>query len=254
MSSEPHSVLFRPPYKITIVESIVDQIMQQVQEGALQPGDRLPSERRLIEILGVSRSSVREALQGLTVMGLVEIRPGQGTFIASRHLLSSNNADLSVDLQHQMRLDYIEARREIECPITRLAAVRRTEEEIARLKSLMEACRLYEWNFRVETGLPSPHHALHLLVAEMTHNPFNVLVAENLMHAVPYALRLYELRTMDSQGLQQLRIDQTRLHGAIVRAINDGDGHAAYDAMNDHMDYELTVLDRVYGTNKAATL
>ena len=66
---------------MTLVESIIEQIVTQIHDGNLQPNDRLPSERQLIDMLGVGRSSVREALQGLSAMGLVEIRPGDGTFV-----------------------------------------------------------------------------------------------------------------------------------------------------------------------------
>jgi len=74
-------ITLKQPRKITLVASIVEQLVENIQNGTLQPGDKLPSERQLIEMLRVGRSSVREALQGLVMMGLVEIRPGQGTFV-----------------------------------------------------------------------------------------------------------------------------------------------------------------------------
>src|SRR5688500_11655529 len=107
-------IAFHRPRKVTLVEGVVEQIVAQIQSGNLKPGDRLPSERQLIETLQVGRSSVREALQGLAMMGLVEIRPGHGSFVA-------RNADAlapeigqpnhSTQLQYEMRLSLIEARR-----------------------------------------------------------------------------------------------------------------------------------------------
>jgi len=70
-------VSFTPPQKITIVQSIIKQILQQIQEQRLKPGDILPSERELITVLGVSRSSVREALPA----GLVRIEKNRGAFV-----------------------------------------------------------------------------------------------------------------------------------------------------------------------------
>lgn len=105
-----NEVVFHPPRKVTIVESIVDQMVAQIQEGKLNPGDRLPSERHLIDILGVSRSSVREALQGLMVMGLVESRPGQGTFVSAnraRLLPNLNSLAVADRLQREMRLQLV---------------------------------------------------------------------------------------------------------------------------------------------------
>src|SRR5437867_8832817 len=70
------------PIKSTrIYEEIVRQVKQMIAEGRLKSGDRLPPERDLAEKFVVSRSSVREALRALESLGLVEIRPGEGTFV-----------------------------------------------------------------------------------------------------------------------------------------------------------------------------
>src|SRR6187549_1095214 len=70
------------PRKVTVVESIVEQLVRQIQAGRLKPGDKLPSERQLIDMLNVGRSSIREALQGLAAIGVVESRAGQGSFVS----------------------------------------------------------------------------------------------------------------------------------------------------------------------------
>src|SRR5689334_22748078 len=81
-------LILEQPRKVTVVESIVEQIVRQIQVGRLKPGDKLPSERQLIEMLNVGRSSIREALQGLAAIGVVESRAGQGSFISNNiHLL-----------------------------------------------------------------------------------------------------------------------------------------------------------------------
>src|SRR5665647_336075 len=76
-----NEIKLQPPQKSTVVESIIEQLVEQIRDGRLQPGNKLPSERQLIAMLGVSRSSVRESLQGIAAMGLVEIRQGEGTFV-----------------------------------------------------------------------------------------------------------------------------------------------------------------------------
>jgi GntR family transcriptional regulator, transcriptional repressor for pyruvate dehydrogenase complex len=251
MSSKPSNVLFRPPHKVTIVASIMDQVVQQIQQGDLKPGDRLPSERQLIEMLGVSRSSVREALQGLTVMGLVETRPGQGTFITSRRVLPNTaSPTLSVDLQREMLRQYFETRRAIECPITRLAAIRRTADEAIHLRRLMDIYRRNAADMALEDVFPSPHQDLHLYVAQVSHNPFYISVVQDLMHAVPYALHAQELRTLDDVGAQRVTDDEIALHEAIVAAVCDSDGDAAYKAMDYHLDYEIALVDKVFGVDR----
>ena len=74
-------MVFKPIQQQKIYEKIVDQIRSMVSSGMLKPGDKLPAERVLAESLNVSRASVREALSALQLMGLVEIKPGEGTFI-----------------------------------------------------------------------------------------------------------------------------------------------------------------------------
>ena len=246
MTIEHSTMLLRPPRRLTIVESIIDEIVQQVQNGALKPGDRLPSERQLIAMLGVSRSSVREALQGLMVMGLIETRPGQGTLVTSKRLLPDmSSASLSLDLQREMRLHLVEARRAVESHVARLAALRRTAEEATRLMEIMDVVRHDYWNNSRKATAPNPHQELHLEVAVMAHNPFFTSVVEDLLQAVPYALHLLELNSLDDQGRQKLWDNHIAIHAAIAAAVCEGDGDAAFNAMSYHYDYEASVLERL---------
>ncbi len=247
MASEPNSVLFRPPRKVTIVESIVDQMVQQIQQGALKPGDRLPSERQLIDMLGVSRSSVREALQGLMVMGLVESRPGQGTFVTSRRAMpNANNPHLSDELQREMRLQFVEARRTIECPIARLAAERAEPEDVARLRDFFEAYKRDPFGHASGDQFPNPHYAMHIHLAEMSGNPFFVSVVEQLLHAVPQALHSREELALDDYSIQRVATDEFAMHEAIVQAVERHDGEAASRAMDYHLDYERRLVLEVF--------
>ncbi|MDD2422403.1 MAG: GntR family transcriptional regulator, partial [Heliobacteriaceae bacterium] len=72
---------FKPIKTRKIYEEIVEQLRALIAKGNLMPGDKLPSERELSERLGVSRASVREALTALEVMGILDVRPGDGTFV-----------------------------------------------------------------------------------------------------------------------------------------------------------------------------
>src|SRR5688572_16741987 len=137
-------LILEQPRKVTVVESIVEQIVRQIQAGRLKPGDKLPSERQLIDMLNVGRSSIREALQGLAAIGVVESRAGQGSFISQNvHLLMPDieNPALPASLQRDMRMKLIEARRMVEVDIVALAAQRATAEGVARLSELLELYR-----------------------------------------------------------------------------------------------------------------
>jgi len=249
MNNETNEVLFRPPRKVTIVESIVDQIVEQIHQGKLNPGDRLPSERHLIEMLGVSRSSVREALQGLMVMGLVESRPGQGSFVSSRRGRLPPNLDsmaLSEHLQREMRLQLIEARRTIEPPIARLAAERATPEGVGILRQRFADYSRDPFGHLGDPQLPSAHSALHLDLAEMTGNPFFVAVVDNLLRAVPQTLRSHEERALDDSEMQQIIADEIAMHDTLIQAIERKDGEAADQIMDYHLDYERRLVMRLF--------
>lgn len=243
-------VTWQPARKVTIVESIVDQFAQQIQAGQLNPGDRLPSERQLIGMLDAGRSSVREALQGLAVMGLIDIRPGQGAFVSAtaraRLLPDIRNSRLTDHLERDMRLQLVEARRTLEPPVTRLAAQRGSAEQIAVLYRRFADYRAEPFGRAADSRMSGPHGALHLHLAEMSGNPFFVYVVETLLRAVPETLRQRERLAMEEAALRQLICDEISMHDAIVKAVEQHDGEAAFEAMDVHLAYEWRLVKRLF--------
>src|SRR5512137_2609234 len=117
-------------YKIVrtsrLYEQIVQQVEESIQKGALKPGNQLPPERELAEQFAVSRTAVREAVKALREKGLIEIRPGRGTFITN-----GTNGVMRQSLNLLMRLDsgigsvnLVEVREILEPGIAALAATR----------------------------------------------------------------------------------------------------------------------------------
>lgn len=150
-------------------DGVVRQILANIESGELQPGDRLPTQEQLGELLGVGRSSVREATNALAIMGYLEITQGRGTFIKSRttntkgpenapHLFGKN-PDL---------LNLIEMRELLECHAIDRAAERAGEEELENLRRAaaeLEACRENVGNF-LQADLE-----FHLAIARAANNP-----------------------------------------------------------------------------------
>ncbi|MEE8224579.1 MAG: GntR family transcriptional regulator, partial [candidate division NC10 bacterium] len=100
--------------KTRIYQDIVAQVKELIAEGKLKPGDQLPSERELSEMFQVSRASVREAIRALESMGFIEIRQGEGTYIASS--VETLLASVASALLHQRDplLQVFEARKILE--------------------------------------------------------------------------------------------------------------------------------------------
>ncbi len=127
------------PIKSTrIYEEIVRQIKAMIAEGRLKSGDQLPPERDLAEKFLVSRTSVREALRALESLGLIEIRPGEGTFVREVSVESLiQPLALVVASQREAIGELFEARRLLEPLIAGLAAVRATPDDIDDLRRIL---------------------------------------------------------------------------------------------------------------------
>lgn len=128
------------PIKSTrIYAEIVRQVKALIAEGRLKSGDQLPPERDLAEQFKVSRTSVREALRTLESLGLIEIRPGEGTFVreVSVEALIEPLAQVILS-QREAVLELFEARRLLEPAIAGLAARRATREEIQEMERILD--------------------------------------------------------------------------------------------------------------------
>ena len=143
--------MFAPISKQTVVENIINTILEMIAKGEIRPGSSLPSERELACRLNVSRSSLREALKALAYEGIVEIRQGSGTYLTDKAVTTTapffSNAE---QLLRQHCSDYdqiLETRYILETEMVALTAVRiddaginELRASIGRMKELLDAC------------------------------------------------------------------------------------------------------------------
>ncbi len=224
----------RKPSKIT--EMITDRIRGMIQEGVLKPGDKLPTEKELCEGFGVGRSSVREALQSLEYLGMVESRPGIGRFLSQDSMALLNSQNWRSTLEQASTFELMEARRILEATTARLAAERATDEVIGRLESLLQAMKAVmdnnmdlffekELNFHLTLAGACQNSVLTELV--------NVLIlrvnrnAERFLRTLPYTFE----RTVSQ-------------FEAIIQALKDGDQILAGDSMHEHLDIVRDALGK----------
>ena len=114
------------------------QLLDYVLSGRVQPGDRLPPERKLAEALGVGRSVVREALKSLTLLGLLEVRLGDGTYVKSSDAeILPQSIEWGLVLGTRRILDLLEARRHLEVILAGLAAQRHDERDVTDLRQAL---------------------------------------------------------------------------------------------------------------------
>ena len=121
-----------------IYQDIVAQIQGLLGDGRLKPGHQLPSERELSELFQVSRASVREAIRALESMGFVEIRSGEGTYVASTVESLLSPLAFAIRQRRDAFREIFEARRILEPEIAALAAERANPSEVQRLEAVLK--------------------------------------------------------------------------------------------------------------------
>ncbi|MBI4737488.1 MAG: FadR family transcriptional regulator, partial [candidate division NC10 bacterium] len=129
---------FQAVQKIRVSEEIIDQVRDLIVSGRLQPGDRLPAERELARTFRVGRAAVREAIRAMESLGVVEARPGEGTFVAT--LAGSPARDPIIATLFQTwstQRKLFEVRRVLEPGLAALAARRATAEQVEKLRGVL---------------------------------------------------------------------------------------------------------------------
>lgn len=124
-----------------IYEEVIRQVQKLIEGGHFKPGDRLPAERALADQFGVNRASVRQALHSLSLLRVVDIRPGEGAFVRDSQKEGSIEAFLLAvmseeGLDARLMAEALEARRLLEVPLAGWAAENATAEDIARLREI----------------------------------------------------------------------------------------------------------------------
>lgn len=131
--------MFQPIQPTRVSDNAVDQILDLIAEGLLNPGDRLPSERELVKQLKVSRTSVREALRALEARGIIEVKPGSGSFIREIGQDETEPNWVPWLLAHRREImQLVELREALETRAAYLAAMRASQEQIEAMKNAID--------------------------------------------------------------------------------------------------------------------
>jgi DNA-binding FadR family transcriptional regulator len=223
----PDATLSLGPLRIEqVYEHVARRIMQDIRAGLLAPGQRLPSERELARQMEVGRSSVREAIGVLQVDGIVETRPGSGSFVAIDAPERLRAESPKVLLAHDASpFAVLEAREAFEPAVTRLAAMRGRRDAFAeRLLADME--RLSDPTNPDERAIWSDADRLfHREIGAMTGNPVVVALYDQVadMMNQPLWRRLRD-DSLAEPGRMQIHIAEHRM---IYEAVTEGDLDAA---------------------------
>lgn len=226
-----------------VAQSVVNRILDMVRTGNLRAGDRLPSERELIEILGISRPSLREALRALSMLGVIESRHGGGAFVTSleaRTLLAP--LDFFLSLSPSNLADAFESRRVVEVEIVRRAAAKATAQDMADLDDMIAA---HEAVADDPVGFRILDARFHVKLSEAGGNAVLERIAYGLYNM---GLDIRRRATEDRDMIRESTVD----HARIVAAITARDVEAAARAMGRHLDHIEASSRRTMGLDRPA--
>jgi len=235
--SKKPPLVFRAVRKGRRYEEVAEQIQRLVADGALQPGDRLPPERDLARQFGVGRSSLRDAIRTLELMGVVESRHGHGTVVRDLDtdalVIPLANA---LGRKRQMVAELLEVRRMIEPALAGRAARNATPEEIARMEEILKRQRA-----KIERGEPSMEEdsQFHASILHAARNSVVLRVVDILMDL----LRESRERSLQVPG----RVERSYAgHQRILRAIKRRDSAGAEAAVRRHLqEIEAIVMQQL---------
>lgn len=224
-------------------QAIAEEILEWIRSGEVRPGDRLPTEQELMARFEVGRNTVREAVQSLVALGVLDVRPGRGTRVlalSSERVLDS--ATVATLLGDQTIVDLYEFRLLLEAEIAVLATRRATDHDVAEIAAAGERYRN-----TLARGEPTYDADIdfHRAIARAAHNLIYVRVLDAIADLVVGARRPLE-------RLAEAREVAAEEHDEIYAAIAARDAERARGAMRGHLTHAMEFVRQEYGLRPGA--
>ena len=220
--------------RLKLSEQVLGKLQEMIRLGELKPGDKVPSERALMERFGVGRPAVREALQSLHTQGLITITHGERSRVnkispqtvlgQSDHVARLFLAAEPANLEHLK-----EARRMFEIGVVRAAAEKATDKDIARLRELVEIQRAHLPSIDTDKAFVMADMNFHTAIVDMLENPVLSAVSASMLS---WLLEYHE-PLLHWSGQEHITLKE---HGQIINALEANDADAAAEALKGHLD------------------
>ncbi len=216
-----------PVTRTTLTADIYRKLVSHIIRGVWKPGTRIPAERQLGQQLGVGRASLREALKALEIMGLIETRLGDGTYVCQRSEFLSKPLLWAITSSSETEVyELVEARKLIETELAGLAAERATADDLKEIGKHLD---------RMERSPQAPSELLqadiefHLAIGEAAHNS----ILMNALNLIRNLLQEWIGRTLQEPGVYTRALEH---HKAIFFAVAKKNVPAARAAMLAHLE------------------
>ena len=229
-------------------EQIVDQIQELILDGTFKKGDKLPPERELTTKLGVSRSSLREALKALEVLGLIESKQGEGSYISNNvNSTILKSISIAYKLNNGTIEDILELRHSLEIEAVRNAAIKGTEEQIMELESIID---------KMEEALDEEEQSLldiefHGKLIKMMNNVMFQIISDSVANLMrPFIKSIREIYIEDEEHLKTYYFVEQ--HRNVLNAIKERNPEKAVNLMMEHIhltEKDLAKLNQISHKN-----
>lgn len=228
-------------------DTLSNKVQSEIEKSILQkkfvPGDKLPTEKELCAMFGVSRTALREALQMLSIQGLITIRKGSGIYVSeynSAKAVKPMSQYLQMSLDDELIIQVVEVRKMFEPQIAWLAAQNRDEADVRLLeKNLSDLKKSDHANSDFQGEIDQN---FHLRICQATKNPIIALQMDPIFQLMP------RIRTRVYSTVDTALSEAVAFHQKIFDAIRDQDADGARDAMMGHLavaeEHSYKILNR----------
>lgn len=224
--ADPKAAVWEPIPRRNLSADVAERVIASVLDGTFKLGDRLPSERELATRLQVARPTLREALSALHVIGVIEVLPGEGTFIVSHHAdFVARAFGWAMLLDAGAAQDVIDARTAVECGLVRLAAERAEDGELVEILEIAERTR----SARGHAAFVEVDLAFHHRVAVAARS-------QALLRSFEGVRELVATWIDTTARKRSTRVVAAEHHEAVARALLARDPDAAEIAMRTHLE------------------
>lgn len=221
--------------RVSVTDSVVENIKEMINSGEFQPNDKLPTESTMGENMKVSRTCIREAMRVLQALGMVDIRPGKGAFVASPLL---GNTDDWYNVEDAQFYDFMEVRMAIETISTRLAIKQATHKQLEKLEKIQESF-IEANNNQNLTQLVMLDELFHTEIVNMTGNQLLVRINKQLVTAN----RKYRCESfMNSEVYNKAIVP----HNKVLECFKKHDSEQGQKEMYEHLKITKSDMEHIF--------
>ena len=223
-----------------LYEQVIDTIREMIINGQFHKGDLLPSEKKLMDLTGVSRITVREALKALAEMGIIETRKGKGSFVTvdAMDLSPDQNTSRKQKAYQERFFASEQARLIVEPEMARLAARNADKADIAAMEDILSS--------KKRSRNAGDLDEFHMAIAKAAGNPLLVEFIEHLLELESEGVSIFRLTLPEKQKRESHVLAEQ--HQRIFEAIKNKDEEFAYFYMKEHTCYLLRSYEEYFRT------